>query len=683
MTIPAISQHATQVLRFADGLDPGRARALGKPIGDSWRRCAKDYSLDPARLSAPVVITSSELKELHARNDELVQIAAHEMDALCDQIAGSGYALLLTDAAGVILHERLDPALRSMFRGAGLVAGADWSERHEGTNGIGTCIIENRPVTVHRAEHFRARHISLSCSGAPVHDPCGELAAVLDASSVNTHDTRASQAHTMALVNLSAQLIERGMFLRRYAASTVVRFHTRPEFVNLLHDGALALAEDGTIVAADETALRLLRAQSRRAVIGRALDTYFELRPEDVLSSVHAASQVVRPVRERLHGRRFYLSVYRGKALVELLNPLLPARHTRNLVSIPRVTQRPPVLDLEALAGDDPQMLRNAQAARRVADAAVAVLIQGPTGSGKEAFARALHAASRRALQPFVAVNCAALPESLIESELFGYRPGAFTGASKEGRRGKIQQSSGGTLFLDEIGDMPPLLQTRLLRVLEEREIVPLGGDAPIKVELHVVSATHRNLRALIERGEFREDLYYRLNGLTLELPALARRADKDRLIRHFLASEACCGESAVIEGDALDVLLAYAWPGNIRQLCNVIRTALAICEEGVVRLRDLPREVREAEVREHVPAAPPPAAPIPDAAQATSASAIPPAGTALAQAEREVLLQAIEASAGNMSAVARQLGVSRNTLYRKLKKHAISVGPGRRTATG
>jgi sigma-54 dependent transcriptional regulator, acetoin dehydrogenase operon transcriptional activator AcoR len=677
VTVPAISQHASHVLRFADGLDPARARALGKPIGDSWRRCAKDYALDPARLSAPVVITSSELKELHARNDELVQIAAHEMDALCDQIAGSGYALLLTDASGVILHERLDPALRGMFRSAGLVAGADWSERHEGTNGIGTCIVENRPVTVHRAEHFRARHISLSCSGAPVHDPCGELAAVLDASSVNTHDTRASQAHTMALVNLSAQLIERGMFLRRYAASTVVRFHTRPEFVNLLHDGALALSDDGTIVAADETALRLLRAQSRRAISGRALDIFFELRPEDVLSSAQAASQVVRPVRERLHGRRFYLSVYRGKALVELLNPLLPARHTRNLVSIPRVTQRPPVLDLEALAGDDPQMLRNAQAARRIADAAVAVLIQGPTGSGKEAFARAVHAASRRALQPFVAVNCAALPEALIESELFGYRPGAFTGASKEGRRGKIQQSSGGTLFLDEIGDMPPLLQTRLLRVLEEREIVPLGGDVPIKVDLHVISATHRNLRAQIERGEFREDLYYRLNGLTMELPALACRADKDRLIRRFLASEACSGQSAVIESDALDVMLAYQWPGNIRQLCNVIRTALAICEEGVVRLRDLPREVCE-----HAGAGAPPASDAAAPVVVAGAKRVPvdvPAGSALAKAEREVLLQAIEASAGNMSAVARQLGISRNSLYRKLKRHAICVGPGSR----
>ena len=426
MTIPAISQHAAQVMRVADGLEPVRTRALGKPIGDSWRRCAKDYALDPARLSAPVVITATELKELHARNDELVQIASQEMDALCDQIAGSGYALLLTDAAGVILCERLEPALRSMFRGAGLVAGADWSERHEGTNGIGTCIVENRPVTVHRTEHFRARHISLSCSGAPLHDPSGALMAVLDASSVNTHDTRASQAHTMALVNLSAQMIERSMFLRRYATSTVVRLHTRAEFVNLLHDGALALGEDGVIVAADETALRLLRAQSRRAVIGRSLDAFFDLGPDEWRSAVSAASPVVRPLRERLHGRRFYFSVYRGRVLTELLNPLLPARHTRNLVSIPHVTRSAPRLDLEALAGEDPQMLRNAQAARRVADAAVAVLIQGPTGCGKEAFARALHLASRRASQAFVAVNCAALPEALIESELFGYTRGRF-----------------------------------------------------------------------------------------------------------------------------------------------------------------------------------------------------------------------------------------------------------------
>jgi sigma-54 dependent transcriptional regulator, acetoin dehydrogenase operon transcriptional activator AcoR len=322
-------------------------------------------------------------------------------------------------------------------------------------------------------------------------------------------------------------------------------------------------------------------------------------------------------------------------------------------------------LTLEDLAGEDPQMLRNARSAYRIADSNVSVLIQGPTGSGKEAFAHAMHLASNRANRPFVAVNCAAIPETLIESELFGYKAGAFTGARKDGMRGKILQSSGGTLFLDEIGDMPLMLQTRLLRVLEEQEIVPLGSENPVKVNLHVLAASHRNLREMIARGTFRDDLYYRLNGITLELPALRERADKERVIHHALAAETGNGRPAAIERDALQRLLVYPWPGNIRELRNVIRTALAICDGGVVRRIDLPREIREAE---SIQATAPPSA-----MQALLAKG-PGSANPLQVAERAALLSVIEDCHGNMTRVAMQLGMSRNTLYRRIKRHGIPL---------
>jgi sigma-54 dependent transcriptional regulator, acetoin dehydrogenase operon transcriptional activator AcoR len=344
-------------------------------------------------------------------------------------------------------------------------------------------------------------------------------------------------------------------------------------------------------------------------------------------------------------------------------------------------------LTLEDLAGEDPQMLRNVRCARRVADTNVSVLIQGPTGSGKEAFAHAMHLASRRAGRPFIAVNCAAIPETLIESELFGYKSGAFTGARREGLRGRIVQSSGGTLFLDEIGDMPLALQSRLLRVLEEREVVPLGSEGAIAVDLHVLAASHRNLREMIARGAFREDLYYRLNGITLELPALCERSDKERLIEHALAAETGNGRPAAIERDALQRLLDYSWPGNIRELRNVIRTALAICEGGVVCGMDLPREIRDGSLRadeRRDPMSTPVAAP----SWSASGPVAPPAGvsdpaddlqhpgprlTRLQAAERAALLRAMEELHGNMSRVAAELGVSRNTLYRKIKRHGIA----------
>jgi transcriptional regulator of acetoin/glycerol metabolism len=345
-----------------------------------------------------------------------------------------------------------------------------------------------------------------------------------------------------------------------------------------------------------------------------------------------------------------------------------------------RLLARP--LTLEELAGEDPHMLRNIRCAHRIADTNVSVLIQGPTGSGKEAFAHAVHLASRRAGHPFIAVNCAAIPETLIESELFGYKPGAFTGARREGLRGRIVQSSGGTLFLDEIGDMPLALQSRLLRVLEEREVVPLGSETAIAVDLHVLAASHRNLREMIARGAFREDLYYRLNGITLELPALRERADRERLVQHALAAETGGGRPAAIDRDALQRLLDYPWPGNIRELRNVIRTALAICEGGVIRAMDLPREIREGASRtdeRHDRMSGPADVPAWTAAEAAPSPAgmtVPGDGpqlTRLQAAERAALVRAIEELHGNMSRVAAELGVSRNTLYRKIKRHGIA----------
>ena len=314
------------------------------------------------------------------------------------------------------------------------------------------------------------------------------------------------------------------------------------------------------------------------------------------------------------------------------------------------------------------------RAARRLADTKVPILIQGPTGSGKEVFAKAIHLASSRASQAFVAVNCAPIPETLIESELFGYKSGAFTGARKEGMRGRIQQSSGGTLFLDEIGDMPLNLQTRLLRVLEEQEVVPLGCEQAVKVELCVLSASHRDLREMIANGTFREDLYYRLNGMTLELPALKDRVDAESLIRRFIALEARAGEAVSIESDAFECLLGYSWPGNIRELRNVIRTALAICEDGVVRIADLPRSLQAAQAKA-LTTAPLAALPSPEAPMLQAVAGVNP----LEAAEKAAILRAVETNQWNMTMTARDLGMSRNTLYRKLKRHAIPLGEARR----
>ncbi|RCH01718.1 bacterial regulatory, Fis family protein [Pseudomonas aeruginosa] len=285
------------------------------------------------------------------------------------------------------------------------------------------------------------------------------------------------------------------------------------------------------------------------------------------------------------------------------------------------------------------------------------LLLNGETGSGKEAFAKAVHLAGPRAEQAFVALNCAAIPETLIESELFGYRGGSFTGARKEGMRGKLQQADGGTLFLDEIGDMPLALQTRLLRVLEERRVVPLGGE-PEDVDVRLISATHRDLAELVADGRFREDLYYRLNGMVVSLPPLRERSDREELLDYLLAEEAR-GQRIQLDGEVRQGLLAYRWPGNVRQMRTVLRTLVALCEDGRVGLRDLPADIRQA------------LAVLPPAAAAPA----PAAGNSLDDAERAALLAALDGQRWHVSRVAEQLGISRNTLYRKLRRHGLVRG--------
>jgi len=676
------AQHAATVAGFVRGMTRiSPQAAVSAAIGASWRRCMNDYALDPVRHQEPFVLDGYSLKEYRSRHEHLIQVASAEIDWLYDHIAMSGCALLLTDAGGIVLYEKADPTILNTFRVAGLRLGADWSESRQGTNGMGTCIAEDRPIIVHRDEHFRACHIGLSCTAAPIHDPAGSLVAVLDASTLNAQGTRETQTHVMALVHLSAKLIEKCLFLRHFQRGSVLRFHARPEFVNLQHDGALALATDATVIAADDMALRLLGVGGRGELIGRRIDEIFDMRAEEMIEPAAPNAAGLWPVRDAVLGRRYFASLSHEATDMGFARYRVRGTRASDVMQLKPPAPAKEALALEDLAGDDLQMLRIVRSARRVASSSVSVMIQGATGTGKELFARALHAASGRA--PFVALNCAAIPESLIESELFGYKSGAFTGARREGMKGTILQASGGTLFLDEIGDMPLGLQTRLLRVLEEHEVVPLGAEKPMKVDLRVICASHQNLRSMIARGEFREDLYYRLNGITLELPRLVDRTDKDDLIRRLLSAETSDGRPVAIEIDAFQRLLDYGWPGNIRELRNVIRTALAICDGGVVRLQDLPSEVRDVAAGDPAaghPAAGDPATGDPALRFSSAAPALSDAGPAdggrplspIEAAERQALVKAIRDTEGNMARAAVVLQVSRSTLYRRCRRLRI-----------
>jgi transcriptional regulator with PAS, ATPase and Fis domain len=299
----------------------------------------------------------------------------------------------------------------------------------------------------------------------------------------------------------------------------------------------------------------------------------------------------------------------------------------------------------------------------------IPILILGETGTGKELLARAIHCDSERAKQPFVAVNCASIPETLIEAELFGYEEGAFTGARRKGAVGKILQANGGTLFLDEIGDMPLALQAHLLRVLQERQVTPLGSGKSVAVDVSIICATHRNLREMIERQQFREDLFYRLNGLAVRLPALRERGDLMALVRRILDREAPSRHLQVAP-EVAECFERYPWPGNVRQLFNVLRTAVVMAGNGPLIEREhlsddfLADSItpQQAGMAASAPA-PAPLAVAPPASAPAAAST-----RSLEEMEMQAIQHAVELAGGNISEASKQLGVSRNTIYRKLR---------------
>jgi sigma-54 dependent transcriptional regulator, acetoin dehydrogenase operon transcriptional activator AcoR len=318
------------------------------------------------------------------------------------------------------------------------------------------------------------------------------------------------------------------------------------------------------------------------------------------------------------------------------------------------------------------QEIMLATAARKAARGFANVLLLGPSGVGKEVFAQSIHNASTRADGPFIAINCAALPRDLIESELFGYAPGSFTGAHREGRPGKFEAASGGTIFLDEISELPIDVQAKLLRVLQEREVVRVGETKGIPIDVRVISASNRDLAEMIQAKEFREDLYYRCHVIGIDLPALAERPeDISVLANHFLRkySQLLGKKIFAIEENALVALLAYEWPGNVRELENLIERLVNMIDVEAISFEDLPKTITKTRL----------VVSLDDKARVASDEVVRP----LVDVEREALAEALRICQFNVTEAARRLGVAKPTMYAKIKAYGIAMERNARRTTG
>jgi transcriptional regulator of acetoin/glycerol metabolism len=640
-------EHIHAVMRLAgDGMPGHDPLAPERVIRESWSRCVHQHGLDPTRMQEAVILPLPRVREHQDRLEAFLHIARHGLEALYQQVAGMGYCVLLTDARGVTVDFIGDLQLDATLRRAGLYLGSDWSEQHAGTCGVGTAIATQQALTVHQGDHFDATHIPLTCTAAPVYDPLGRMNAILDISALTSPQAKSSQHLALQLVRLYAHRVESANFLRWFRNDWVLKLHPSPEFIEISPDYLLALNADGCIAGHNRAAQLLLEGDHGGSVLGLPFEQLFNARFDDLGRFVRAVP-----------GERRAMTLARSSRVL-FLHAVPPP--VRRLSLVPERAAPAPDAAVPAplaqLSGGDPVLDRQIRRVARLVDTPVSVLLSGETGSGKEYFAKALHEGSQRRGRPFVAVNCAAIPESLIESELFGHLPGSFSGAAPKGKRGLIQEADGGTLFLDEIGDMPLALQARLLRVLAEREVLPIGATRALKVDVRVVSATHVDLLARVHEGLFRDDLYYRLAGAQVALPPLRKRRDLRWLVHKLLRESA---RPVQLGAEAEDLLLAYAWPGNLRELRNVIDFASAMAaDNGVIGLADLPDNL---------------VGPFPDcAAGGDGMRSRAPSDPSSLPPDALLLLQYLRAARWNVSAVAHQLGVARMTVYRRMQRWGI-----------
>lgn len=608
-------------------------------IERSWSRCATTgLSIELQAQIEP--LPTQALNEIKEQNSQLLYQARPEMESLQAQILGTDSMVILTDARGTILHTLGDAAFIDKARRVALQPGVSWREEITGTNAIGTALVEGAPVMVMGGEHYFEQNTFLSCSASPIVDAHGQTIGVLDVSG----DYRRPQAHTMALVQMSAQMIENRLLTSEFSSDITMHFHMRPEFIGTLWEGIAVFSPEGKLLAINKSGLFQLGLNNQDY---RLIDFshIFDIPLANMLD-----------IARRALPRSVSLTMHTGIALHAKVDPGVAFLRTPEKPA----AERPERAEantrlLDAMDSGDPMVSKTIATVKKIVNRNIPILIEGETGTGKELLAKAIHQASARHTEPFVAINCASIPEGLIEAELFGYEEGAFTGAKRKGVQGKIVLANGGTLFLDEIGEMPTHLQARLLRVLQEREIVPLGSSKGIPVDIALISATNRKLRDHVAQGYFREDLYYRLNGLRVTLPPLRERNDLDILIQKILKEEqGSIGIPAALDKTTASLLTRHPWRGNIRQLRNVLRAALAMAgHERFIQKHHLPEDFIE-ELSQL-------------ATNPTTSDVLP--GNSMQHVETALIKQALNDHAQNVTAAARQLGISRATLYRKIKQ--------------
>lgn len=662
-----------------------KARSHVQIIEESHAR-SRAAGIDPNQTSAPekYKISPEMLRQRIKDSQPFYDLVTTQMSTLYRILQGSGFCMAVADADGYVLHTLGDAHLLAHYKKGNCMPGYLWTEEAVGTCGIGLVLIEGIPIQISGKEMFCKRAHQITNSATPVHDNNGKLLGVIALSGLAS----AVHIHTLGMVILTAKAIRSQIGEIEKAREIAIRNTYMTALMESDQRGIITLNGDGDIVQINKKATALLGLDQSNA-------SSASLHSQDSQESLNisALTRTRMNWKQTLHSKQGFtereVTFIRGDSRFQLVCTLDPITMPdgESAGGMLLVVEHDRILQLaNEMAGSQARFTFNSiigsssslEEAKKVANAAArgdaAVLLHGETGTGKELFAQAIHNASPRHNKPFVVINCGAIPNELLESELFGYVEGAFTGARKGGRPGKFELADGGTLFLDEIGDMPLDMQVKILRALQSGEVNRVGDMQTIKVDLRIIAATNVDLDTAIKRGTFREDLFYRISTLNITIPPLRDRGnDVLTLAEAFLHRiRPRLGKPDLeYSSSALQAFSQATWPGNIRQLENAVERAVNICEQRVIMPDDLGLDYTDTRTAQNIASGSDHSnhanVPAEVANLDTNSEAM------LGEMEQALIARLMDENDSNISKVARSLGVSRPTLYRKLKKYDLS----------
>ena len=628
----------------------GRVRPL---VLESWKRCLPFLGTKLAKKRT--CLEQSALTHAMQQNRELLACAIPVIEYLNTILGSSSTVVLLTSGDGVLLHKHV--GTKSRAAAALLSLGMLMGEEYEGTTSTALCLREQSVVELFGAEHLIREEEDLCCISAPIFGGKRRMLGVLTIAL----PLELYHLHTSGMVLMAAKDISDQHHLHDLLSD-------QEAILEQVDTGIVVLDKNGGIKAANCTGRSMLHISPPPAPLGNI---------NDVLGSAESLLMMIQS-RKNIRDRECFFNLTDGGSLQCMLSAA-PIPNDKGMVLFLHEASKAQrlaahsvgakaIYTFSSIIGESPSLQKAIELSKVASHSNITTLILGESGTGKELFAHAIHNASARKNAPFVVVNCGALPRDLIQSELFGYDPGAFTGAQKQGKPGKFELAEGGTIFLDEIGDMPLEAQINLLRVIQNKEVSRIGGKFSRPIDVRIIAATNKRLQQSVRDGSFREDLFYRLSVLTIDVPPLReRQQDVMLLAESFLRAgvqaihKPCRGFSA----EVAEIFSRYPWPGNVRELENIVERSLNIARGDTIE-----REDEDLGGRNRWQAAPAPG---------NIPAAVLPGrdtgrGGTLQSREVEILLDVLKANGGNMRKTAQELGIARSALYAKLHRMGIDI---------